>query len=248
VVAAVRRHATRHLLGACPKIAASTSQRSYGLIGTAGNGGEVAPLVAKLKSSNTIQMIRRDQSMRVTFLTAVGLALMSGAQASDTSAGEVCIRCTAPEQTYRCDVLGGDAPADVYRIGLYCAARIAEDDGHAACAAVRKEPHCPGSTRSYVYDARLPAPWLPAPDQHAEHEGAAVSAQDRDGPPDTVVELTRETARRTEEGLERAADETAQTTRSVGKRVQDAAEGAVNAVDRAAQNTIRCIGSWFDDC
>jgi len=30
--------------------------------------------------------------------------------------------------------------------------------------------------------------------------------------------------------------------------VQDAAEGAASAVDRAARDTIRCIGSLFNDC
>jgi hypothetical protein len=160
----------------------------------------------------------------------------------------ICVQCTGPAQSYGCTVAGADAPADRRRLGLYCAARIARDESHSTCAAVRREMQCKGVQRSYVYDgdARLPGTLTGAEPDPAQDPDA--QAAEKDGPPETMVELSRETARQTGETLKRAADETAETTRGVGERVRDAAVGAAEAVDRATRNTIKCIGSLFDDC
>lgn len=182
--------------------------------------------------------------MRITILPAMAVLAALCAALASAQAGEICIRCTGPEQTYRCSVLGADAPADQRRLGFFCASRIAQDEDHATCAAVRKEKQCQGAPRSYVYDAtaRVPGPLADerTEDQASEHE--------QDGPPRTVVDLTRETARQTEESLEKAADRTVETTRTIGERVRDAAEGTAGAVENATRATIRCIGSLFDDC
>jgi len=186
--------------------------------------------------------------MRGTLLPAIILVALLMAGTSSVLARDICIRCTGPEQTYRCAVLGDAAPADLRRQSFYCAARIAEDEDHSTCAAVRKETQCRGVRRSYVYDASAPTLGPLAQDEPSAGEDEADNVNKEEGPPRTVVDLTRETARRTEEGLERAADETVETTRGLGQRVQDAAENAAGAVDRAARSTIRCIGSLFDDC
>jgi hypothetical protein len=195
-----------------------------------------------------MQMIRRYQSIRVkAVLAAVALPFLAGT-ASSTSAGERCIRCTAPERTYLCSVRGENVPADERRLGFYCAARIAEDEDHATCAVVRKEKQCQGERRGYVFDATAPVPGALADDAQVPQQEQAAGAAEPEGPPRTVVDLTRETARQTEESLEKAADQTVETTRGIGERVQDAAKGAAGAVEQATRTTIRCLGSLFNDC
>ncbi len=186
--------------------------------------------------------------MRITTMpAAAAFALLSTALAG-AQAGEICVRCTGPEQTYRCSVLGPDAPAEQRRLGFFCASRIAKDENHTACAAVRKEKQCLGARRSYVYDAAAGVPGPLADERPEDRAHEAGPEPEREGPPRTVVDLTRETARQTEESLEKAADRTVETSRTIGERVRDAAEGAAGAVEDATRSTIRCIGSLFDDC
>ncbi len=181
-------------------------------------------------------------------LPSAFMLLVLAPPAAGAEPNAICVQCTGPAQSYSCTVVGEDAPADRRRLGLYCAARIAEDEAHSTCAAVRREMQCEGVQRSYAYDgmARVPGPSGDAGEEPVQDAGA--QAAEKDGPPETMVELSRETARQTGESLKRAADETAETTRGVGKQVRDAAVGAAEAVDRAARNTIKCIGSLFDDC
>ncbi|RIA56369.1 hypothetical protein [Dichotomicrobium thermohalophilum] len=193
-------------------------------------------------------MIRRYQSIRVNILPIAAAFALLTTSATSARAGEICIRCTAPEQTYRCAVVGNEVPADLRRRGFYCASRIAKDEGHDTCAAVRKETQCQGVQRSYVYDPHAAVPGPLADESQAGTEDEAERTEDDDGPPKTVVDLTRETARQTEESLEEAADQTVETTRGVGERVRDAAGTAATAVEEATRTTIRCIGSLFDDC
>ena len=186
--------------------------------------------------------------MRIMILPAAAVFAALCAALASAQAGEICIRCTGPEQTYRCSVLGADAPADQRRLGFYCASRVAQDEDHSTCAAVRKEKQCQGARRSYVYDATARVPG-PLADERPEDQGREAERElEQDGPPRTVVDLTRETARQTEESLEKAADQTVETTRTIGERVRDAAEGTAGAVENATRATIRCIGSLFDDC
>lgn len=183
--------------------------------------------------------------LAIPFIAALLTGLWLGI--SGVEAGEICVKCTAPAQTYRCTVAGEGAPADLRRQGFYCASRIAADEDHDTCAAVRREKQCSGEPRRYVYDASAPVPQVLEP-RRDDEAPASGRAKRKDGPPETMVELTRETARQTEESLEEAADETVETTRGVGEQVGDAVQDAAGAVDRAARNTVKCIGSWFNDC
>jgi len=180
------------------------------------------------------------QSALMLFVLAPSIA---GAEPS-----AICVQCTGPAQSYGCTVEGADAPADRRKLGLYCAARIAEEEAHSTCAAVRREMQCEGVQRSYVFDATARVPGTSTDAERDPAQDSDAQAAEKDGPPETMVELSRETARQTGESLKRAADETAETTRGVGERVRDAAVGAAEAVDRATRNTIKCIGSLFDDC
>jgi len=184
--------------------------------------------------------------MRLLILPATVFTALLLWDAPVAQSDEICVRCTGPAQTYRCTVQGDDAPKDLRGRGFYCASRIAEDEHHASCAAVRREMQCQGEPRSYVFDAAKPLPGVLAHIEEPVQE--EVRDKEKAGPPETVEELTRETARRTGESLEKAADQTVKTTRGIGEQVRDAVAGAAGAVDRAARGTVKCIGSWFDDC
>lgn len=186
---------------------------------------------------------------RAGTLTGLAAACLGVASlfASAAQAGESCIKCTGPAQDYRCIVSGLDATVDQRRLGFYCASRIARQKGHNACASVRKARDCDGVTLRLAYDPDTGAPLAAVPPDD-ETPGETDQAGKEDGPPGTVVELTRETARRTGESLERARDETVETTRGVGERVKDAVSGAATAIDRATRSTLKCIGTLFDEC
>ena len=193
-------------------------------------------------------MILRSQSIRLLIVGGVAALAMPVLGIPGLRADGICIKCTGPAATYRCAVQGADVPEDARSKRFYCASRIAEEEHHSACAAVRREKQCTGAQRSYVFDARTPLPNDLRMPQERESSQRRGEAAETDGPPETVEELTRETARRTGESLERAADETVETTRGIGERVRGAASDAAGAVDRAARATFRCIGSLFDEC
>jgi len=186
--------------------------------------------------------------MRIAILSIMASMLSLGAHASSSTAGEICVMCSAPQQTYLCSVIGADASTDQRRLSFYCVARIAEDEGHGSCAAVRNQQQCRGLRRSYTFDASAPVPRPLADDDRNEAEPEAGIVEEEGRPPETVVELTRETARRTGESLDRAAERTVETTRGIGERMRDAAENTAGAVENATRTTIRCIGSLFNDC
>ncbi|MFP3920696.1 MAG: hypothetical protein ACLFPA_07495 [Dichotomicrobium sp.] len=185
--------------------------------------------------------------LSIPFIAVLVTALWLGIPGIEAS--EICIKCTAPAQTYRCTLAGEDAPADLRLRGFHCASRIAADEDHGTCAVVRKQRQCPGEPRQYVYDSNAPAPPALIPPADGGDIGkAATRKKNGDGPPDTVVELSRETARQTGESLEEAAKDTAETTRGVGEQVGDAVRNAAGAVGRAARDTVTCVGSWFNEC
>jgi len=175
-----------------------------------------------------------------------------GGAVSEPSA--VCVRCTGPAQAYLCQMPGATVADGGRTAGFSCAARLAREHGHRTCAVARNDVQCEGEHRLYVHEpeaADAPTNGLRA--RHAPEAETAEppehdAAKQKKGPPETVVDLTRETARKTGETLKRAADETAETTRGVGERARAAAAGAAETIGRATRNTIKCIGSLFDDC
>jgi len=199
-----------------------------------------------------ISLITRGPSrrhQRAGAFTGLAVAWLGAASllAPAAQAGESCIKCTGPAQSYRCVVSGLDASIDRRRLGFYCASHIARQKGHNACAAVRQARDCDGVTLRLAYDPDTDD-LLAARSTDGENPHEKDKADKQDGPPGTVVELTRETARKTGESLERARDETVETTRGMGERVKDAVSGAATAIDRATRSTLKCIGTLFDEC
>lgn len=178
------------------------------------------------------------------------------------AAQDICVHCTEPERIYQCQVEKAEASADNRALSFFCVAKLADEYGHRTCAVVRKRSTCTGVLKTYVYDPRVVQGLAGAPEaQRGEdvRKTAKNGKASKDGPPDTLVGLTKETARETGEVLgkagrsiggaaEKAAKATAQTSRKIGESVRDALSNAGKAVDQSARKTLKCIGSAFEDC
>ena len=201
-----------------------------------------------------VQMIQRPRSafLPIAVSAAFTAALWPGPGLAEPTA--VCVRCTDPARDYLCEVENVNVSGGSRTAGFYCAARIAEENKHRTCAVARNDTQCDGERRRYVYEQDTPAvprasvAAEPSPEADSEPARDREAGREKEGPPGTVVELTREAARKTGESLERAADETAETTRGVGENMRDAVSGAAEAFGRATRHTVKCIGSLFDDC
>lgn len=199
-------------------------------------------------------MTRRHQSNFLLAALAAGFTALAWPGGAVGEPSAVCVRCTGPAQSYLCEVSGANVGSGSRTAGFYCAARLAQEHGHRTCAVARNDVQCEGEYRHYVHEpgaAEVPTIGVAikdAPEAQSAEPSEQGAAKRKEGPPETVVELTRETARKTEESLKQAADDTAEATRGVGQRMRDAAAGAAETVGRATRNTIKCIGSLFDDC
>ena len=61
-----------------------------------------------------------------------------------------CVRCSAPERTYRCSAMSDETvPAEALR--YFCMAQIAREHVHESCTALRNGVNCNGMEVSYVY-------------------------------------------------------------------------------------------------
>lgn len=179
---------------------------------------------------------------------------------SPSAAQDICVRCTGPEQTYRCQVDGAGVPSDGRALSFFCAAKIAEENTHASCAVVRRPKECVGPLRTYAYDPEaVPQFGAPLPDGTESEAAQAGPEKKREGPPDTLVDLTKETAKETGKVISKAGEKiggaaktaakaTEKTTRKIGEKVRDVVTDAGKAVDQAARKTLKCIGSALQNC
>jgi len=70
------------------------------------------------------------------------------------TAQELCVKCTEPEMTYRCNVEPGSVGAGGLSIQLYCIRELARMGGHASCSVKRQsQATCDGEPRTLVFDA-----------------------------------------------------------------------------------------------
>jgi hypothetical protein len=86
-------------------------------------------------------------------LIAVALAGWIGHACLDAAHAEAsfaCVRCTGPDQTYRCRAMSDETvPAEAVR--YFCMAQIARENVHESCTALRNGVNCNGTDVSYVY-------------------------------------------------------------------------------------------------
>jgi hypothetical protein len=186
--------------------------------------------------------------MRVRISTAVMLVVCG--LASEASAQEYCVTCTAPPAIYRCTIAneaGTAAPPS--RGQLLCITELAKTGNHASCSVGRTaaEP-CLGEPRTVMFtsaaEAELPPiggqqPGPAEPESPALADGEPPPADEApaDAPPQTVEELAKQTVEASGKGLKKA-----------GEAVSDGAKSTGEAVGNAVSKTWKCMTSLFSDC
>jgi hypothetical protein len=146
-----------------------------------------------------------------------------------------CVRCTGPDQTYRCNVMSDEVVrADAVR--LFCMSQIAREHVHESCAVLRGTAACDGVNISYVYQDGVggdPAGVV------AGAPGAAV-----DEGPGTLADMTKPAM----EASVNAGKAVGQATVKAGKAVGEATVKAGQAVGDATTRTLKCLGSALNGC
>lgn len=143
------------------------------------------------------------------------------------AAEQVCVVCTSPDAQYSCSLAPreagqGDLGLAGARLKMRCIREIAESYGHQTCK-VSDSPiaTCPGTVHMVQGDA------APAAGPAANPAPRGGPRADRnDGPPKTVVDMTKRAAGETQEQLEKSGE----------------------VVERAARQTWRCVTSLFTKC
>jgi hypothetical protein len=96
-----------------------------------------------------------------------------------------CVRCSGPDQTYRCNAMSDEAiPADAVR--FFCMSQIAREHVHESCAIVRAASGCNGVDVNYVYQDGVGD----QPGDGDREDTAAAKARDEPG---TLADMTRST-------------------------------------------------------
>jgi hypothetical protein len=157
--------------------------------------------------------------------------------ASASAAQTACIRCTGPEAAYICTVTS-EEPFRDKATGLYCASKIAADRQHRSCAATREgDPCADGVSVSFTYTPARDADLMtPAPAAQPTEEQAKKDPE-KNGEPETLVDLTKETV-----------DGSVDAVKKAGKATGDAIKDTGRAIGDATKKTLKCLGSALNDC
>ena len=180
---------------------------------------------------NRAAFARHAQGMRgrsasaMTWTRAAVVLVAATASQGGALAQDVCIVCEEPRATYRCIAQDGPTrPSDAH-LQLVCITEIAKSGGHASCSASRKQTGpCEGVIRQVVAGAAPPV--LSQPPGGAPDPAQGEAAKKPKGPPETVEELAKQTAKSTKEQIVKAGD----------------------SVGGAAKKSWRCLTSLFKDC
>jgi hypothetical protein len=154
-------------------------------------------------------------------LLAVVLLLGAPVRAETLNA---CVRCTGPDQTYRCNVMSDEAVRS-NAVRLFCMSQIAREHVHESCAVLREASPCAGVNVSYVYQDGVGGDPAVAV---AGKPGAAA----REGP-GTLAEMTKPAV---------------EASVNAGKAVGEATVKAGQAVGEATTRTLKCLGSALNGC
>jgi hypothetical protein len=163
---------------------------------------------------------------------AVLLLLGSPVRAETLNA---CVRCTGPEQIYRCNVMSDEVVrADAVR--LFCMSQIAREHVHESCAVLRGAAACDGVNISYVYQDGVGG-------DPAGAMAGAPGTTPREGP-GTLADMTKPAV----DASVNAGKAVGQATVKAGKAVGDATVKAGQAVGEATTRTLKCLGSALNGC
>lgn len=198
-------------------------------------------------------------------MLAFALAVMGNPASS--LARDLCVTCQEPFAVYRC-AFDENSPFHVTAPGasLVCARELAQRGGHARCGIQRNSfGSCEGELVYVTPPAEDRLPSTPPPGIAAtlDPEGLRVPQDAMEananieplepvedlepvpkGPPKTVEELAKRTARSTKQGLQDAGDAVAGATRKTGEKIGEAG----SAIGGAAKSTWRCLSTLFTDC
>lgn len=168
----------------------------------------------------------------------VVLAAISAAHAQT-----ICVRCTGPEASYRCQTTA-EMPVPEKSIGLFCASKLARERGHQSCATERGVTACDGVLVEFAYDPAA------APEGFdAAGAGEAPPGQrPESGEPETLADLTKDAVDNSAKNMEKAGKTLGDAARDAGQATANALKGAGKAIGDATKKTLKCLGSALNDC
>jgi hypothetical protein len=167
-----------------------------------------------------------------------------------TGAEPICVVCSGPDATYRCELAAGSGDPAILsqsdKLARYvCAVELAKQGGHEKCRARRRtsEP-CIGLSRSVSLNGQS-APPVVSEGQATNGDGTGGTAQDgSEGPPKTMLELAKRTAGASEEQIKKAQDAVKNSANSAGEKLERAGE----AMGGAVKKSWNCLASLFKEC
>ncbi|MCH9807439.1 MAG: hypothetical protein K0U74_06890 [Alphaproteobacteria bacterium] len=197
-------------------------------------------------------------------LTTTGLVAQFALAAGSVHAREACVRCDGPYALYRCVIDDAQVPPAA-SIHLVCMTELAKRHGHRTCSVDRNitNADCAGSVAEIypapdfawpqspppAYTATTPQPGTePAhPDTDTAQNPPGVDPKPK-GPPKTVEELAKQTAKASKEGLETAGETVVDAAETAAKSTGDVLKKTGKTIGTAAEKTWRCLSSLFGDC
>jgi len=181
-------------------------------------------------------MMRSPATMRYWMLASLGVLgwLASLPGPAQAGSGFACVRCTGPDQTYRCKVMS-EEEVEPQPLRYFCMAQIARDHVHESCAIVRSDASCKGRDVSYVYQDVVEEP--PA-------GPAANSPNPAKQQPKTLADMTKPMM----DASTKAGQAVSEATVKAGKAIGEATVKAGEAVGDATKRTLKCLGSALNGC
>lgn len=168
----------------------------------------------------------------------------------------ICIQCSGPDKTYRCEVETKKA-SNKQALQLYCVINAAKDGGHRSCSARKNQKEmCDGRLLTYRYNGPVisPAQRLnPAPrNNEAAPSGEFANTRPQNAPQTTPLPAeeahdlstrsSRQSRKRSKEP-ETLIELTDEAVKNSGKQIDKAGK----AVSKAAKNTTNTVGKIAKD-
>lgn len=196
-------------------------------------------------------------------LLAFAVAVMGSSTSS--TARDLCVTCQEPFAVYRC-AFDENSPFHVTAPGasLVCARELAQRGGHARCGIQRNSfascegelvvitppaddllpPTPPSGVAGAPNNEDLATPADPINENPEEAVQGEVLQPEPQGPPKTVEELAKRTAKSSKQGFKDAGDAVAGAAKTTGEKIGEAG----SAIGGAAKSTWRCLSTLFSDC
>lgn len=176
------------------------------------------------------------------------LAISSRAVSQDGTI--VCVACTDPTATYRCEVLPPDTGVMAQSPQIFCAAEVARNNGHSTCIVQRNvaAAQCQGQALVLAYTG-------PINDAEDLEQPAAVEQPQGSQQPKTLVEATDQVVKSTGKQLKKAGksiskagQKVGDVTKKTGEQIKETGQAVGDTVSDAAKSTWKCLASLFQSC